>query len=1544
MTRDQMKEHHLTAYALGELDPEERAAVEAWVAEDAEARALLDELRATADLLRGDLATDAEVGLTPSQRARIARGPAPTSRPRRGWGLGLAALAAGVLAFAVWPREAADGPGDEGDAPGLAAGVDGAGAGEAEGLDPEAPGVREVQPPVVAEVAPPASPRLADVPAVDVLTRGVRSWFEGRPAQRLYVQVDKPLYRPGETIWIKTWDVAARDLSGSGAAEALTYQLVDPRGAVVQDKLVRADRGRALGEFELPAALPGGEYIVRARGAAGVESERRVIVASYQAPRIRKRMEFVRRAYGPGDEVAATLELTRPTGEPVAEHEITGVVRLDGHELPRVIARTNRDGGAVVRFSLPPEIDVGDGLLTVMVEDGGVTESISRRVPIVMRRMQLSLYPEGGDLVAGLESRVYFAARDPLGKPADVRGRVVDDHGQVVAELESHKHGLGRFALLPATGRRYMVEIDQPANIAERFALPRVRAEGCVLRTFDDLDGQLGAIRVGVRCTEERSVIVAATKRERPFDVAAVTAGPREEAIVYLETEDAALARAQGVARVTIFDEGASPVAERLIYRNRRHRLTVEVEPDRERYTPGDEVSLSVRTLTPEGEPVSAELALSVVDDTVVSFADDKRGHLLSRLFLEPELPGDIEEPNFYLDLTEPDSALALELLMGTHGYRRFEWQPVVATGEGRYDQLAMHSPRTRPRSATGAPKDEAPDATVALAAVEATPQEQQERPLRDRARGAELAQLDERPARVEDADEPFPMENADGGLFAARGEAFAELEEEAAEAEPPMEAATGAVRGDLARPLAAREAAQRRRPDQPGGRMGRNVRRPAPPQQPTYAVARVFPIPTPRVDLDAPRRDFRDTVLWAPTVTTDGAGRGMVRFVLSDAVTSFRVFAEGLGGGLAGRSETVLASSLPLSMSARLPTAVTSQDALRLPLTLDNEGDEPLTVEVEAELGEHLALLDPSQARRTVVVPPGARETLFYEARPRAGAEGTSRLAFTARVAGLRDAVTQELLVAPAGFPQEIVASGELRREARHDVVLTGALPATVRASVRLYPSPMATMIGGLDGMLREPHGCFEQASSASYPNVMVMQYMQAHELDDVAVLSRARRLLDAGYQRLTSYETPSKGYEWFGHSPGHEALTAYGLTQFHDMGQVHEGVDADMMARTAAWLLSRRDGSGGYQVNPRALDSFGRASKAVTDAYITYALTEAGWTDLRAELAQAERLAASATDAYVLALTANTLLNVDGRGAAGRGAVERLRALQDDDGAWTGAQHSITRSTGRNLAIETTALALMALLQAEDRPSAAADRAAAWLQGQRGAFGGFGSTQATVLTLKALTRFAEARRMTRSAGRVVVLVDGREVASLAYEAGHHGPLVIDGLGVHLVGARHRLELRHEGEHALPYTMAIEHRVLSQPSDRDAAVGLAAELDRSEVRLGETVRLTATVTNRRGSGQGMTLARLGLPGGLTFQTWQLQELRDRGLIAFYETGPQEVVLYFRDLAPEAVHRIPLDLVAVVPGAWEGPASSAYLYYDDDLKSWVDGVTVGVAH
>src|SRR5262249_41552064 len=138
-------------------------------------------------------------------------------------------------------------------------------------------------------------------------------------------------------------------------------------------------------------------------------------------------------------------------------------------DITRVL-KTDMEGNVAIRFKLPEKIERGEGTLSVTFNDGGNTETIVRPIPIVVRRLRVGFYPEGGRLVAGVPNRVFFAARTPLGKPAEVRGRVLDAKGQTVAEIQTlgdekvveANQGLGVFSFVPAAGQKYELQIVSP--------------------------------------------------------------------------------------------------------------------------------------------------------------------------------------------------------------------------------------------------------------------------------------------------------------------------------------------------------------------------------------------------------------------------------------------------------------------------------------------------------------------------------------------------------------------------------------------------------------------------------------------------------------------------------------------------------------------------------------------------------------------------------------------------------------------------------------------------------------------------------------------------------------------------------------------------------------------------------------------------------------------------------------------------------------------------------------------------------------------------
>jgi hypothetical protein len=704
----------------------------------------------------------------------------------------------------------------------------------------------------------------------------------------------------------------------------------------------------------------------------------------------------------------------------------------------------------------------------------------------------------------------------------------------------------------------------------------------------------------------------------------------------------------------------------------------------------------------------------------------------------------------------------------------------------------------------------------------------------------------------------------------------------------------------------------------------------------------------------DKTRTDYTETLYWHPVLVLP-QGKTEVNFKLCDSVTSFEAvaYAHSLDGRL-GAAKQLLVSRLPIVVRHKTPLEVTAGDRLDLPVSISNNSGHPIKAQVLLGKHDNLELVKGDQQAELTIAPDKTLRR-FYGFQPMAQ-QGEARLRVEAKpLTGNYDPDAAEVgfRIVPQGFPIVDARSDVLENSASQTVVLPEKwLKGTLQCRVNVYPSTLADLQKGLEAMLREPCGCFEQTSTSNYPNLLVLDYLKESDLAKPELERRARDLLTRGYSMLTSFECTNtakharEGYEWFGGTaPAHEALTAYGLMEFRDMARVHE-VDPVMLKRTSEYLMSRRDGKGGFLRNDRALDTFGAAPPDITNAYIVWALTESGKDDdITKELAALTEQAEKTKDPYFLALVANSLIN-RARTADGKKLLEKVAGQQKEDGHLDAERTSITHSSGRDLQIETTALAVLGWLKANpgafQQPLA---KAIKWLGQQRGGYGGFGSTQATILTLKALIAYTKANKKTAEAGKLRLLVDDKEVAHSEFPAGAADALTLEvpNADTALKPGKNKVRVEITGKNVFPYTLAWSYNTLQPASADKCPVRLETSLARTEEMEGRSVRMTVKLSNVSGQGQGMAVAIIGLPGGLGIPE-DMKQLKEhvrvpedgsRPLVSAFEARGRELVLYWRDLAPGQKIEVPVDLLCRVPGEYSGPASRAYLYYNADHKHWV---------
>lgn len=691
--------------------------------------------------------------------------------------------------------------------------------------------------------------------------------------------------------------------------------------------------------------------------------------------------------------------------------------------------------------------------------------------------------------------------------------------------------------------------------------------------------------------------------------------------------------------------------------------------------------------------------------------------------------------------------------------------------------------------------------------------------------------------------------------------------------------------------------------------------------QYTTYTPVKHFYVPEYKTTETEERTDFRETIYWNSVVQTDEEGKATVEFYNSDASTTFRAIAEGIGfNGKAGRAEATYAVENMLQVDAKIPPYLTVGDKARIPLVIKNNSEEEATYTIQAKVPGAMQVGDYTS---TVQLAAGTAEQVLIPLE----AIKAFRDSVTLQVYNDEQKETIKLPISAVdkGFPVRLTISGNKQDELGFS--LGDTIPGTLHTDLRLFRDVQGHLTDGIESMLREPYGCFEQTSSSTYPNIMILKYLRESGRSNPLVEKKALELIQRGYERLIGFETQANGFEWFGRTPPHEALTAYGLLEFNDM-KSFINVNEAMLARTKKFLLSRRDGKGGFQLEKRGLDAFASVPDRIANIYIVYSMVKAGaGSEIKKEYDAAVSQALASKDGYMLSMMAIAASMMNDT-AAYQQLMAQLKAVESMDGL--GAMTTVTNSRGVSLKVEASALYAMALMKA---PQPDMGKVAALISNilSEKSYYGYGSTQSTVLALQALVEYARFSTLMAKDEEVLFTLNGQPVKP-GYEV---APLLKKG------NNNLSVKFKEPGQR-LPYGLSISYQTYTPVNNAETVLRLRTSLATPVVKAGETVRMNIQVYNTKNELQPMSIVKIGIPAGLSVQPWQLKELMEQNKVAYYEIFDNYLVLYWMGFAAQEVKNIGLDLKADIPGTYRAKASNVYLYYTPEHKWWNEGTIVEV--
>ena len=696
-------------------------------------------------------------------------------------------------------------------------------------------------------------------------------------------------------------------------------------------------------------------------------------------------------------------------------------------------------------------------------------------------------------------------------------------------------------------------------------------------------------------------------------------------------------------------------------------------------------------------------------------------------------------------------------------------------------------------------------------------------------------------------------------------------------------------------------------------------------------------------------RQWFPETLLWRPELVTDEEGQATLDVDLADSITTWRLSASAVSAaGSLGATKVPLRVFQPFFVDLDLPVSLTRGDEVAVPVVVYNYLDKPQTVELQFHAADWFSRRgDNEETSDTTKLNLGPGEVRSLSFPIRVEKVGRQQLQVTASGGGVADALKREIEVVPNGRRVEQVVSGMLSQPA--EVVLNvpnEAIEGSMRAIVKLHPSSFSQLVEGLDAIFQMPHGCFEQTSSTTYPNVLALDYLRRTKKSVPAVEAKARQYINLGYQRLVSFEVSGGGFDWYGNPPANRTLTAYGLLEFEDMAEVHN-VDPRLIDRTRAWLLSQRKPDGSWPAESHMFHGLDRAAQTGTrdlaaTAYIAWAVFSNGKGKGDAGPTLDYLLSyepASIDDPYTLALVANAIAGIDEKHAELGGYLDRLEALKQtsDDGKrvwWKQGERGRTAfyGSGRSGEIETTAMCALGLLKTRRYP-ASTRGALNWLVEQKDAAGTWHSTQATVLSLKALLAGSGAALGEETTRKINIALDEKVIRALEIGADQADVMQQIELSDSLQPGDNHLSLRETTDTGTGYQVTFYYHVDDEAGQRtDEPLSIEIAYDRQRLNVDETVTAVATVTNNLTETAPMVILDLPIPGGFTIEPGELDELAGSGKIAKYQLTARQAIVYLRGLERGAQLELRYRLRATMPVKVTVPAAQAYEYYNPDHR------------
>ena len=508
----------------------------------------------------------------------------------------------------------------------------------------------------------------------DKIISMTESYVNDFPEEKVFVHLDKNTYAAGDMIWFSTYVTAGSPDLPSPLSKTVYVDLLDNEGNLLQQRTVKIEEGHGSGDFKLDNFVKEGIYHIKAYShwskGFGEESVFGTQIEIFEPYNLRFQPSVVFEKNENGNEIlyqakinAVNRNLIPLKGENIS-YEFLAAEKL----IKKGSIILDENGSSSLEISIPlSSLEVVTELVLTWNEneDYGIVRKFI--LPFPSGSIDIQFLPEGGDLISGFSNKVAVRAVFPDGSPVQLSGKI--SLGEEEIDFATNEWGLGAFSFIPKEGQKYVSKITVKDQSFEK-KLPQVKVQGINLAVDNTKDLVMNILVQAndfkaISPTGEGLLVVHARGRIGHMQVINLSNG-----VTGARINKANLA--PGINQVTIFEPSGTALAERLVYIPTPERK-INLDASKVELKPRGKNSWKL-TLDGEGfEKGSYSVSITDADE----FSNNISSNIISYLKMESELRGNIHSAKHFFG--ESKDVEGLDLVMLTHGWRRFDWQAVLS-------------------------------------------------------------------------------------------------------------------------------------------------------------------------------------------------------------------------------------------------------------------------------------------------------------------------------------------------------------------------------------------------------------------------------------------------------------------------------------------------------------------------------------------------------------------------------------------------------------------------------------------------------------------------------------------------------------------------------------------------------------------------------------------------------------------------------------------------------------------------------------------------